>query len=188
MVPQFSDCGLLIIDMQEKLLDTIPEDVREQLLKNVEILIELAKDLDASIFYTEQYPRGLGPTHPRLKEKLLKTDAIRVEKVAFSCLAESDFCLKVTPHLPQSLIVVGLEAHICVLMTCLDILADDEQDYRDIYVPQDCTASRKKANWKNALSQLQELGVFVTNTETIVYEALEEAGTDMFKKYSKMLR
>ncbi len=188
MVPDFDDCGLLIIDMQEKLLNTLPEDVREQMLKNAEVLIELAKDLGISIFYTEQYPKGLGPTHPRLKEKLVATDAIRVEKVAFSCLAESDFCMKVTPHIPQSLIVIGLEAHICVLMTCLDLLADDDSEERDLYVPQDCIASRAKANWKNAISQLQNVGVFVTNTETIVYEALEEAGTDMFKKYSAMLR
>ncbi len=186
MVPNYDDCGLLIIDMQEKLLNTLPENVREQLLRNTEILIDLVKDMGGSIFYTEQYPKGIGPTHPRLKEKL--DGAIRVEKVAFSCLGESDFCEKVVPHIPESLIIVGVEAHICVLMTVIDFIAEDEDESLEIYVPQDCIASRNKENWKNAVSQMFNFGVFVTNTETLVYQALQEAGNDMFRKYAKRLK
>ena len=186
MVPNYDDCALLIIDMQEKLLNTLPEDIREQMLHNAEILIDLVSEMGGSIFYTEQYPKGLGPTHPRLKEKL--TNAIRVEKVAFSCLGESDFCEKVVPHIPDSLIIIGMEAHICVLMTVIDLIAEDEDESLDIFVPQDCIASRSKANWKNAVSQLFNFGIFVTNTETLVYQALEEAGNDMFRKYSKRLK
>ena len=186
MVPNYDDCGLLIIDMQEKLLNTLPENVREQLLRNTEILIDLVKDMGGSIFYTEQYPKGIGPTHPRLKEKL--DGAIRVEKVAFSCLGESDFCEKVVPHIPESLIIVGIEAHICVLMTVIDFIAEDEDESLEIYVPQDCIASRNKDNWKYAVSQMFNFGVFVTNTETLVYQALQEAGNDMFRKYAKRLK
>ncbi len=188
MIPNYDDCALLIIDMQEKLLNTLPEDVREDMLKNAEILIELMKDVNGSIYYTEQYPTGLGATHPRLKEKL--KDAIRIEKIAFSCLGDENFCEQVVPHLPQTVIVIGLEAHICVLMTIIDMIADDEDEERSIFVPQDAIASRKKANWKNAVDQLLNYGinVYVTNTETLVYQALEEAGNDTFRKFSKMLR
>ena len=186
MVPDYNDCALLIIDMQEKLLNTLSDEVREQLLRNTELLIDLVRDTGGSIFYTEQYPKGLGPTHPRLREKL--DGAIRVEKVAFSCLGESDFCEKVIPHIPQSLIIVGVEAHICVLMTVIDFLAEDEDESLDIFVPQDCIASRSKANWKNALAQMMNLGIFVTNTETLVYQAIEEAGNDMFRKYAKRMK
>ena len=186
MVPIYDDCALLIIDMQEKLLSTLQEDVREQLIRNIDILIELAKDVDAGIFYTEQNPSKLGHTIPELAEKL--KDAIRVEKMSFSCLGETDFCEKVCPHIPQTLIIVGVEAHICVLMTALDLIAEDEEEELTIFVPVDGVASRKKANWKNAIMQMANFGVITTNTETLVYQAVEEAGNDMFRKFSKMLK
>lgn len=186
MIPVYSDCALLIIDMQDKLLSTLKDDVREQLIKNVELLIEIAKDTNSSIFYTEQNPAKLGGTVPQLAEKL--KDAIRVEKMTFSCLGETDFCERVCPHIPQTLIVVGFEAHICVLMTVLDLIDEDEEEEISIFVPVDGVASRKKANWKNAIMQMSNLGVITTNTETLVYQAIEEAGTDMFRKYAKLLK
>ena len=186
MIPIYDDCALLIIDMQEKLLNTIPDDVREQLIRNVDILIELAKDTKSSIFYTEQNPAKLGRTIPQLAEKL--KDAIRVEKMTFSCLGETDFCERVCPHIPQTLIIVGIEAHICVLMTALDLIEEDEDEELTIFVPVDGIASRKKSNWKNAIMQMANLGVFTTNTETLVYQAVEEAGNDMFRKFSKLLK
>ena len=186
MIPIYDDCALLIIDMQDKLLSVIPEDVREQTIHNVEILIDLIKDVKGSIFYTEQNPAKLGRTIPRLADKL--AGAIRVEKMSFSCLGETDFCEKVCPHIPQTLIIVGIEAHICVLMTALDLISEDENEELALFVPVDAIASRKKANWKNAVSQMANLGVFTTNTETLVYQAVEEAGTDMFRKFAKMLK
>ena len=186
MIPVFDDCALLIIDMQEKLLSTLDDEIRAQLVRNVDILIELAKDTQSAIFYTEQNPAKLGGTIPELAAKL--KDAIRVEKMSFSCMGEPDFCDKVCPHIPQSLIIVGVEAHICVLMTALDLIAEDEEEEISLFVPVDGVASRKKANWKNAIMQMANLGVITTNTETLVYQAVEEAGTDMFRKFSKMLK
>ena len=186
MIPVYDDCALLIVDMQDKLLSTLDEDIRKQLIKNVDILIELAKDMDASIFYTEQNPSKLGGTTPELAEKL--KDAIRIEKMSFSCLGETDFCERVCPHIPQTLIIVGVEAHICVLMTALDLIAEDEDEELTIFVPVDGVASRKKANWKNAIMQMSNLGIITTNTETLVYQAVEEAGNDMFRKFSKLLK
>ena len=186
MIPVFDDCALLIIDMQEKLLSTLKDEVRTPLIRYVDILIELAKDTQSAIFYTEQNPAKLGRTIPELAEKL--KDAIRVEKMSFSCMGEPDFCDKVCPHIPQSLIIVGVEAHICVLMTALDLIAEDEEEEISLFVPVDGIASRKKANWQNAILQMSNLGVITTNTETLVYQAVEEAGTDMFRKFSKMLK
>lgn len=186
MIPVFDDCALLIVDVQEKLLAVMPEKVQEKMLKNIEILIELMNEIGASIFYTEQYPAGLGHTHPRLKAKL--QNSMRVEKMSFSCLGESDFCEKVSPHIPQSLIVVGLEAHVCVLLTVLDLIAADEDEHLEIFVPIDGVASRDKLNWKNAIEQMSNLGIYTTNTETLVYQALEEAGTEEFKKFSALMR
>lgn len=186
MIPVYDDCALLVIDMQEKLLSTVPENVRPSFIKNVGILIDLVKDNGGDIFYTEQNPSKLGGTIPELAEKL--TGCMRIEKMSFSCLRDTDFCDRVLPHIPQTLIVVGYEAHICVLMTVLDIIAEDEEGDVSLFVPVDGIASRSKANWQNAILQMSNLGVFTTNTETLVYQAVEEAGTDMFRKYSKLLR
>lgn len=186
MIPNYDDCALLIIDMQDKLLSTIDDDVRLQLIHNIDILIDIAHDTKSSIFYTEQNPEKLGGTVPSLAAKL--KDAMRIEKMAFSCLGEPDFCDRVLPHIPQSLIVVGIEAHICVLMTCLDLIAEDEEEELSLFVPADAIASRTKAHWKNAISQLTNLGAFVTNTETLAYQAIEVAGTPMFRKFAKLLK
>ncbi|MBQ1927292.1 MAG: isochorismatase family protein [Proteobacteria bacterium] len=186
MMPNFDDCALLIIDMQEKLLSAIPEDVRKQIIRNTDILIELAKENKSSIFYTEQNPAKLGHTIPELADKL--KDAIRVEKMCFSCMNEPDFCDRVCPHIPQSLIIVGIEAHICVLMTAIDLIAEDEDEELGIYVPVDAIASRTKANWKNAVMQMSNFGVVTTNTETLVFQSLEEAGTEAFRKFSKLIK
>ncbi len=186
MIPEYSDCALLVIDMQDKLLSVIPDGVREDLIKNVGILIDLIKDKGGSIFYTEQNPAKLGGTTDVLAQKL--HDAIRIEKMSFSCMADSTFCDRVCPHIPQTLIIVGVEAHICVLMTALDIIDEDEDEEIALFVPVDAVASRKKLNWENAILQLSNVGVFTTNTETLVYQAVEEAGNDAFRKYSKLLK
>ncbi|MFA5623723.1 MAG: isochorismatase family protein [Bradymonadales bacterium] len=186
MRPYFEDCALLVIDMQEKLLAAMEPEIVEQSLKNAEMLIELATDFGLSIFYTEQYPKGLGATHERLREKL--KDALYVEKLSFSCLDEPDFCERIAPHIPQSLIVVGIESHVCVLNTVLDLIIEDEEEELEIFVPVDAIASRRKTHWKNAISQMSNLGVIMTNTETLIFQALGEAKGDLFKKYSKMLK
>ena len=120
MIPVFDDCALLIIDMQEKLLSTLDDEIRAQLVRNVDILIELAKDTQSAIFYTEQNPAKLGGTIPELAAKL--KDAIRVEKMSFSCMGEPDFCDKVCPHIPQSLIIVGKRKEIAKRLALLDDL------------------------------------------------------------------
>jgi hypothetical protein len=73
-------------------------------------------------------------------------------------------------------------------MTALDLIAEDEEEEISLFVPVDGVASRKKSNWKNAIMQMSNLGVITTNTETLVYQAVEEAGTEMFRKFSKMLK
>lgn len=186
MLPYFDDCALLIIDLQEKVLSALEPKIAEQILRNAEILIELAKDFGLSIFYTEQYPAGLGQTHERLREKL--SDALRVEKISFSCLDEVNFCERIAPHIPQSLIVIGIEAHICVLNTVLDLISEDEEEELELFVPIDGIASRSKMHWKNAISQMSNLGVIMTNTETLVFQALGEAKGERFKKFSKLIK
>lgn len=186
MWPDFNDFGVLVIDMQEKLLNAMKRKVAEITIKNTEILIQLASDFGGSIYYTEQYPKGLGSTHPRLQTHL--QDARRVEKIAFSCFEDDNFCDQILPDLPSSLIVTGAETHICVLNTLAHAIADDEDGNFDFFLPIDATCSRRKLHWQNAISQLETFGVITTNTETLVFQALEDAHNDLFKKYSQLIR
>ncbi len=186
MWPDFNDFGILFIDVQEKLLSAMKRKVADITLKNCEILAQLAVDFDAEIYYTEQYPKGLGKTHPLLQRHL--NHARRVEKIAFSCLDDSTFCEQVAIDWPSSLIVCGLETHICVLNTLIHAIADDKNEERDFFLPVDATCSRHKLHWQNAQVQLENFGVITTNTETLVFQALGDASNEHFKKYSMLIR
>ncbi len=188
MIPDFSQAGLLIIDVQEKLLAAMPTTVAAECLKNVELLADLVGEMGGPIFYTEQYPRGLGATVPSLRARL--GDAQRIEKISFSCLGESDFLERVVPELPDYLIVVGMEAHVCVLLTIFDLVAEYEREDQApaVFVPLDAVCSRKKGHWQNGLDQMAEFGAIITNTESLAYQAIGEAGTERFKRYAPRLR
>ncbi len=188
MIPNFDDIGILIIDVQDKLSAAMPEEVVKDVIHNIDVLTELVQDVGGTVAYTEQYPRGLGSTVETLRSRLSGT--MRVEKIAFSCLAEASFLDDVLPELPSDLIVVGMEAHVCVLQTVFDLLAeaDAEEIERTLYIPVDAVCSRRKLNWENALDQMVEAGVVATNTETLIFQALREAGTDRFKHFSQRIK
>lgn len=188
MVPDFDDLALLVIDAQEKLVSAMPEAIATQVVRNIDILVELVAHLGGTIFYTEQYPRGLGSTVEPIKTRL--ADAARFEKISFSCLDDANFAERALPELPEDVIVVGMETHVCVLQTVLDLVAHayEEKRERQIFVPLDAVCSRKKLHWENGLDQMVEAGATLTNTETLVFQALGEAGTDAFKHFSKRIR
>ena len=196
MIPNFDDIALLVIDVQDRLVSAMPEEIGAQVVNNIDILADLIGQCGGMSVYTEQYPKGLGSTVETLKTRLSgsgegkkgKGGAVRVEKISFSCLDDERFLEQVLPTLPDDLIVVGMEAHICVLQTVLDLLVDDEEDNRMIYVPMDAVCSRAKQNWRNGLDQMYDAGVVLTNTETLVFQALGEAGSEEFKHFSKRVR
>lgn len=170
---------LLIVDVQEKLIPAIP--VADQLISNCRKLIEAAKALEIPISGTEQYPRGLGKTVPALAEHLNEPP----EKVRFSCAevlgwqpAAADADAR------DQIIVAGIEAHVCVLQTVLDLLA---LGFR-VYVPADAIASRKKLDWKIALGRMSTHGAILTTTESVLFECCETAGTPEFKTISRLVK
>ena len=170
---------LLIVDVQEKLTPAIP-DV-ERMISNCRRLIEGAKILGVPAFATEQYPKGLGATVPELASLL--TD--RPAKVRFSC-AE---CLNWGFAAEQSddrhqVVVAGIEAHVCVLQTVLDLLA---HGYR-VFVPADAVASRNDFDWDVALQRMSSCGATITTTESVLFEWCEVAGTVEFKQISQLVK
>ena len=170
-----------MIDMQTRLTAAMPPEAMQAAIKNSEILATAAKLLEVPSLLTEQYPKGLGHTVPELLALLPNVHA--VEKTVFSCMAEPAFSRQLTGDRPQ-LILAGIEAHICVLQTAMDLIAAGKQ----VYVAEDAVVSRNPANKANALVRMRDAGCIVTNTESIVFEWLGKAEGDAFKAISKLIR
>lgn len=170
---------LLIVDVQEKLMPAIP--VADQLVSHCKKLIEGAKALGIPIAGTEQYPKGLGKTVPALAGHL----GAMPEKVRFSC-AEALGWQPAAMDLERrdQIIVAGIEAHVCVLQTVLDLLAIGFR----VYVPADAVASRKKLDWKIALGRMASLGAVITTTESVLFECCETAAAPEFKTISRLVK
>lgn len=171
----------ILIDMQTRLLGVMSPDAAQSVIKNCHILITAANALEVPVVLTEQYPKALGNTVPELLPLLAHTKA--VEKITFSCLAEPKFSRQLTADRPQ-IILAGMEAHICVLQTALDLLDSGKQ----VFIAEDAIISRNPANKLNALARMREAGCIISNTESIVFEWLGKAEGDAFKAISKLVK
>lgn len=172
---------LVVIDIQDKLCKAMDEKVLEKLTKNTGILLEAAETLDIPVVATEQYVKGLGETLPPIREKLLCTP---FEKMSFSCCGEENFTKRVTELSRRQVIVVGMETHVCVLQTVLELL--DAGYY--VHVVNDAVMSRRKENWQTGLVTASSAGAVITSTEAALFQLLRTAGTEEFKKLSKLVR
>lgn len=156
-------------------------EYRDQVIANIRRLIEVARLLQVPILVTEQYPRGLGPTVPELRDLL--AEATILEKLTFSCCGIESFLRELQRLQAQKLLVVGMETHVCVLQTVLDCLAAGYP----VHVPNDAVCSRFTNDWRTGLARLAAAGTVVTTTETALFELLERAGTDEFRAARKWI-
>lgn len=170
---------LVIIDIQERLLPAMSQGERS--VKNTNVLIAAAKDMGIPVIVTEQYPKGLGCTVPQIEENLEGTH--KFEKTTFSgCIEEVIDCLNKTGR--KKVIITGMETHVCVFQSVRDLL---KQGYY-VFVPADAVCSRTEENYNNALALMREMGAVISNTESILFDLLKEAGTPQFKILSKMIK
>lgn len=172
---------LLIVDMQEKLMPAFEEKVREKLIRNCQWLIKMAELFGVPLSVTEQYPKGLGGTIPELGLEGVE----KREKTLFSCVE----CLNWPAAFDggqarPKIVVAGVEAHVCVQQTVLDLLA---LGYR-VYLPADGVACRFEEDYTLALQRLANSGAILTSTESILFEWCGSAGSEEFKTLSRMLR
>lgn len=174
------DTLLLVIDMQEKLLPVISN--KESLIKQNDILINAANNLDIPIIYTEHYAKGLGPIVEELKGNLDK--AIEFHKVAFSACIEDGFLDLVKERKRKKIIVTGAETHVCVFQTVRDLLNEGYM----VYVPVDAVGSRKDQDKDSGLSLMKEMGAVLTNTELIAFDLVKISGTPEFKEMLKIIK
>ena len=168
-------CALIVIDIQEKLLAPIFE--KERLVRNSQLLIRLAGILKIPTLLSTQYSKGLGNTIPEVASLL--PEARPVEKVAFSCFGSDVFCsaVKRLPGNRNTLVLCGMESHICVAQTALAAL---RQGYL-VHVASDAVSSRTEWNWNVGLERMRSAGAVISSTEMVMYEALGSAGTSEFK-------
>ena len=173
-------CVAVVVDIQERLFQVMHG--KDDLLKKCLVLLEGLKVLEVPILVTEQYPRGLGPTIEPLKQVLESSTAI--EKIAFSCCDEPEFISSLEHLTRKNVIICGIEAHVCVLQTVVDLV---EGGYTPVVVA-DCTTSRHAGDKSVALERIRAEGALVTTCESILFELARVAGTDTFKTISRLVK
>ena len=170
----------LVVDIQERLFPHIYEN--EALAKRCAMLIKGLKVLDVPMIVTQQYTKGLGPTIAPIAEAL--GDFNPVEKIAFSACSSPDVEMHIVGSAGHQVIVFGIEAHVCVQQTVLDI----QSQGRSAIVVEDCISSRNKNDKKIAVHRMREAGAIITTAEALLFEILEEAGTEKFKQISALVK
>jgi nicotinamidase-related amidase len=172
--------ALLVIDIQEKLIPAIHDG--ERVVLNTLKLINGFKIMKAPIYFTEQYPKGLGHTEPRIKDALSGLHAI--EKMTFSCYGAENLFDELEKQNIQKVVLCGTESHVCVLQTALDLVINEFQ----VFVAADAVSSRRKFDYEIALRRMEKNGAEITVTESILFEMLNVCGTDEFKAVSKLVK
>lgn len=173
--------ALLVIDVQDKLISAMDQQLYQQLLQNVPLLIKGFKTLGLPILATEQYSKGLGHTISELQDA---TEQYCIEKLTFSCCADDGFASALDKTKARQIVVVGMETHVCVLQTVIDLL---DQGYV-VHLVRDAVSSRFVSDYTNALDFAAAAGAVITTTETALFQLVKVAGSDNFKAISKLVR
>ena len=175
-------CALIVIDIQEKLLPPIFE--KQRLVRNAQLLIRLAGILKIPALLSTQYSKGLGNTVPEIASLL--PDVQPVEKLDFSCFGSEVFCsaLKRVPGNRNTVLLCGMETHICVAQTALAALREGYL----VHVAANAVGSRTELNWQIGLDRMRAAGAVISSTEMIIYEVLGSSGSPEFKDMLKHLK
>ena len=169
-------CALVVIDIQEKLLPPIFQ--KEQLVRNAKLLIRAAGILKIPALVSTQYSKGLGSTVPEVASLLPGTEAI--DKTLFSCFGSDVFCsvIKRLPGQRNTLLLCGMESHICVMQTALAALREGYL----VHVASDAVSSRTEWNWKIGLDRMRAAGAVISSTEMMIYELMRSSSSAAFKE------
>lgn len=172
------DTALLVVDLQEKLLPKIIN--ADDVARNATFMVKAAKTLGVPVLATEQYPKGLGATVEPLRSLIEKV----WEKQSFSAVREGGVLDFLKSDARIKVVLVGIEAHICVMQTVLDLL---NQGFH-VFICVDAVSSRYAIDVKIALKRMQQAGAVLVTSETCVYELLETAANPVFKEISVMVQ
>lgn len=154
----------------------------DQLEQNLITLAAGLKVLEIPFIVTEQYPKGFGFTILPLKMAFGEYSAI--QKIAFSCCDEPQFANALSAKGKKNVILCGIETHVCVLQTALDL---QQSGYQPIVI-EDCVSSRKLSDKHTAIERMRQEGVIITSLESLLFELTRFSGTETFKAISKLVK
>jgi nicotinamidase-related amidase len=175
-----AQAGLVVVDIQERLLPAIFE--KERVQENAVRLIQGAAVLQVPVFVTEQYRKGLGPTVPEVAAAI--PGFVPREKLAFSACGAAGFVPALKKQKVSEAILCGIEAHVCVSQTCLDLL---DHGFR-VFVVADAVSSRTPENYRIGLDRMRAAGAVIVSTEMVLFELLGQAGTAEFKQILALVK
>lgn len=176
-----SSC-LVVVDMQDKITAAMPHKVVHRMERNITMLMEAANDLNIPTVATLQYPQGLGQMLPSVKEKLPQS-ATTVEKTRFSCCGVPEFDKFIKAANRPQVVLAGIELHICVTQTAIDLQAAGYQPW----VVVDAAGSRQRDSYDYSMMRLRSCGICLTETEAVLFEWLRDASHPKFKDVSARL-
>ena len=176
MAPE--ETAVLVVDVQERLMPIIVG--AEAIVRNIGFVLDAAPLAGVLVVATEQYPKGLGPTVPELAKRLPD----RPDKLTFSSCGVPDLVESLRRKRRSRVLLVGIEAHVCILNTALDLLAEGFR----VYLAVDAVGSRYAIDRDTALQRLQQAGVILTTVETAVFEWTGGAAHPQFKKLSALVQ
>ena len=176
---------LLVVDVQQRLMPVIHN--AERIENRIVLLLDAAAALGVPVIVSEQYPKGLGATVDSIAQHQVSRQ--RFEKIRFSAAEEfQTLCASADAAVAvdrcDQVVIVGIESHICVLQTAMDLLA---QSYR-VFVVEDAVSSRRESDHRTAMNRLRDAGAVICTAESVVFEWCEEAGTDEFRAISRLVR
>ncbi|MCL5965833.1 MAG: isochorismatase family protein [Deltaproteobacteria bacterium] len=175
---------LLVVDVQERLVKAIDEDLYASSAKNMRIAIEAAAALGLPIFLTEQYPKGLGRTVPEIGRALDGKAFRLLEKITFSCARDEAFLAALSSARRRQVVIVGMETHVCVYQTSVDLIRTGYS----VFVLDDAVSSRFRHNYLSGLHALRDAGATVYSTETALFQLLRVAATPEFRTVSALIK
>lgn len=174
-------CALLVIDVQEKLFPYVENSCH--IIQAIQKIVRGFQILKLPIYATEQYPQGLGHTVLPLKG-LLGDNQFFESKTTFSCLDDEKIKAKFLESVIDQWVIVGIEAHVCVLQTSKDLLEQGKK----VVVLNDAIGSRSVYDYSTAIAELRDCGARISSTETILFELLRHSKASEFKEISQLIK
>jgi nicotinamidase-related amidase len=179
--PQPDSTALILIDVQEKFIPAMLDI--EKYIAKMRIMLEAAKEINLDTIITEQYPQGLGSTISSLLE-IFKPEWPVITKNSFSCFGESEFNKSLAAQKRKSVIIMGIETHVCVQQTAFDALNKGYQ----VIIPADTVTSRNAYDRELSLKLMASQGAIVTSTESILFMLLKSSKHPAFRTVSKLIK
>lgn len=174
---------LVIIDIQTSLTSVMPIKVLARLQRNTGLLLRAAKVLDVPVLASEQYPEGLGELEPDIV-RMLPESARRYRKTSFSLAGVPEFMADLAASGKRQVMLCGMEAHICVLQTAMDLVRAGYE----IFLVSDGVCSRQRESYEIALARLRDGGTTITDAEAVLFEWLGDARHPQFKSLQSLVR